>query len=171
MAIAVYLDTVPRHVWYEWYHFDEPWDSPFNKGIQQKCPTSYHCPSHTSELQFTDYAMLRGPGTVGGDGLTAISIQDILDGTSNTILVVEACGRKIVWTEPKDIEVTDGSLGVNLPGDQPNRSCGIVSSYHSGGAHVVMADGSVRFVGEKINKTVLKALTTIHGDEAPPGEW
>jgi hypothetical protein len=115
--------------------------------------------------------MLRGPHTIGGDGVTAIGFKDITDGTSNTIFAVESCGREILWTEPKDIEVTDNSLGVNLPGDQPGHSRGILASYHAGGAHVLFAAGIVRMVNEKIDPEVLRLLTTRDGGEMAPEEW
>jgi prepilin-type processing-associated H-X9-DG protein len=38
-------------------------------------------------------------------------------------------------------------------------------SEHPGGAHFGLADGSVRFIGEHINSTTLKALATVAGSE------
>lgn len=165
VAIAVYMEAIP---WYTWYHLNETWDSAHNSQYQDKCPVAYHCPSHPTDNHFTAYAMLTGPGTVGGDGLTATKLGDITDGTSQTLMIVEACGREIIWTEPRDVEVTDESLGVNLPGDRPGHSRGILSSHHVGGAHGLLADGTVRFFAETMDKTVLKALTTINGGEEVP---
>jgi hypothetical protein len=79
---------------------------------------------------------------------------------------LEACGRRIIWTEPRDVDVNDESIGVNLPGDQPGRSRGVISSSHFQGAHVLMGDGSVRYIQQKIDKRVLTALTTINGHDA-----
>lgn len=153
------------------YRFDEPWNSEKNTTVQKMRAHLYQCPSHPTEQPFTAYAMLTGPGTFGGDGLTGLSINDITDGTSNTLMIVEACGREIIWTEPRDVEVTDESLGINLPGDKSGHSRGIISSYHPGGAHVLFADGAVRFLSEKTEPTVLKALTTIDGGENLPADW
>jgi hypothetical protein len=168
VAIWPYAEAVP---FMGVYHLEEPWNSPFNSRRLNNCPFYCQCPTHNGPRRFTDYSMLTGPNTIGGDGMTVLKLADILDGTSNTIFVVETSGHEILWTEPKDVEVTDASLGVNLPGDKPGHSRGIVSSYHVGGGHVVLADGTVRFVSEKIDKSVLKALTTINGGEKLPAEW
>lgn len=165
IALLPYLDQQLLH---EEFHFDEPWNSPHNASLQQYRPDVYHCPSHPAEKRLTSYAMLRGSGTVGGDGAAGMSIQDILDGTSNTLLVVEACGREIVWTEPKDVQANDEALGVNLPGDLPGRSRGAISSYHRGRAGVLLGDGSVRELNDKTDPNVIKALSTTNGGERTP---
>ena len=41
----------------------------------------------------------------------------------------------------------------------------MVSSYHSGGGHVVFADGHTRFLSENIDPQVLRALATADGAE------
>jgi len=38
-------------------------------------------------------------------------------------------------------------------------------SFHPGGIHVSMADGSVRFVSETVDVEVLSALSSINGGE------
>jgi hypothetical protein len=99
-----------------------------------------------------------------------MNLKTVTDGTSNTIAVVEACGHPVVWTEPRDIDLDQQAVGVNLPGEQPGRSRGVVSSYHHAGGHVGLADGSVRFVSEQIDPNVLRALLTATGGE-PAGEF
>jgi prepilin-type processing-associated H-X9-DG protein len=41
-------------------------------------------------------------------------------------------------------------------------------SYHPGGAHALMADGSVQFISESVDLNALKAMTTISKGEALP---
>lgn len=150
------------------YQFGKPWDSDDNIVFQKRYHHLYCCPSHHTDKRFTSYAMLTGPGTFGGDGLTATKLADITDGTSHTLMIVEACGREIIWTEPRDVEVTEESLGINLPGDRPGHSSGMMSSHHTGGAHGLLADGTVRFFAETMDKSVLRAMTSIDGGEAVP---
>ncbi len=93
------------------------------------------------------------------------SLSDVTDGLSNTILLTEAAGL------PR--EGDDTSLGpwlslegnaVQLRVNQTEYSLGPFS-FHPGGAQVVMADGSVHFVSETIDRDLLLALFTKAGDE------
>ena len=166
-------DGRPMHSWrvlilpyleeqglYEMYNFDEPWDSPDNRLLADMMPTVYACPSHpplgSSE---TCYAMIVGPGTLS-DGPTASSFRNITDGTSNTLLVVEASGSGINWLEPSDLDAQQISYQVNNPAEPAG-----IQSDHPGGANVAMCDGSVRFVSEQTPIEVLKSMATIAGGE------
>ena len=114
---------------------------------------------------FTAYAAVTGPQTAF-PGCQALPITQITDGASSTIVYGEAPGLKIVWTEPRDIDISLVTMGINLPGTRRGESPGTFSSYHPpGGATVVFADGSVRFLSERINPAVLKALLTATGGE------
>lgn len=168
VSIVPFFDSAPDFLK---YRFDEAWDSEQNQTFQKNRPAPYQCPSHPTDKPFSAYAMLTGVDTFGGDSSTGLKVEDITDGTTNTLMIVEACGRDIIWTEPRDVEVTAESLGVNLPGNKPGHSRGIISSYHAEGAHVLFADGTVRFLSEKIDKDVLKALTTVNGNETLPENW
>jgi prepilin-type N-terminal cleavage/methylation domain-containing protein len=44
-------------------------------------------------------------------------------------------------------------------------------SYHTGGCHFVLGDGSVRFVSENINMTTYRALATRENGEVIPGDF
>jgi prepilin-type processing-associated H-X9-DG protein len=131
----------------------------------------YFCPwsrskSDIAGRRYSAYFGVRGPNTLFPDG-RGLNLRNVTDGTSNTIAIVEACGVPIVWTEPRDIDLAEQDVGVNLPGRQPGQSSGVISSYHPAGGHVAMADGSVRFVSDQIDPQVLKAALTANGGEAP----
>ncbi|MFO0919383.1 MAG: DUF1559 domain-containing protein [Planctomycetaceae bacterium] len=151
------------------YDDTKPWDATPNDQLAFHRKTMYTCPADRDPIDpegrwYTAYAMLTGPGTLGQPG-RKLTPQDVTDGMATTIAVVEACGAKIIWTEPRDIDVAVQPAGINLPGESPGTSRGWLSSCHSGGAHALMADGSVRFVSQQINDTVLRGLATIAGDE------
>jgi hypothetical protein len=90
----------------------------------------------------------------------------VADGTANTMMLVEACGRQIVWTEPRDVDASSPTLGINVDGEHLGESPGFASSYHTGGFQTTMADGSVHFISENIEPEVLKALTTADSGDA-----
>lgn len=168
VELLPYIDQAPLfHV----YQKAAAWDSPANIEIAQKQILTYSCPSLPRELDknaaghyHTAYAVVTGAGTAFPNG-KGLKLQQIKDGTSNTVLVVEACGQQIVWSEPRDIELSSLKVGVNLPGTQPNHSPGTWSSFHRGGAHTLLADGSVRFISEKVDPNVTKALLSATGGE------
>lgn len=151
------------------YDPQQPWDSAKNLPLAQRDLHVYTCPSvppqnarDAAGRYFTSYATLIGPETVFPNG-RALSFKQITDGTSNTALVVEACGQQIVWTEPRDIQVTAKNLAINLPGDRPGYSPAAWSSYHRRMAQTLCADGSVRNLSTETDPSVLKAIMTAHG--------
>ena len=166
VSILPYIHQVPLFAEYDQR---TAWDQRPNDRFAQQEIRSYRCPSNSTPKDgqgrwFTAYSMPTGPRTVGASP-TGTAIRDIADGTSNTLLVVEACGSQIVWTEPRDVDVGAQPTGINLNGTAPGHSAGWLSSYHAGGTQALMADGSVRFLSAKSDPAVLKKLATVDGGE------
>jgi Protein of unknown function (DUF1559) len=84
------------------YKMDEPWDGPNNKKLLDRMPAVFRSPYDDPKSMSTAYAVLVGKGTVFESGREGIKIPEITDGTSNTILVVEA-RRNCPWMKPEDI--------------------------------------------------------------------
>ncbi len=156
---------------YDCYRFDEPWDGPHNIQLVKDMPAVFRCPSdQTREGTCTSYVAVIGPETAW-PGERTVSFSDIVDGTSNTWLVVEVADSGIAWSEPRDLHVLQMAPEINAPAGQG------VSSKHPGGAQVLFADGSVRFMAGADSpqpgldpKTIHDALT-ISGGEPPPQDW
>jgi prepilin-type processing-associated H-X9-DG protein len=173
----------PKHSWrvlllpfmeeqalYAQYRFDEPWDSPNNKALAAQMPSVYRCPSDSDMTAGkTSYAMLVGPHAIS-DGPTPRRLSDIRDGSSNTIMIVEAAGADINWLEPRDLDTKYMSFGINRAGKNAMIDFADISSNHTGVANVLFADGSVRSLSASIDSKILEAMTTIDGGEAvgPP---
>ena len=166
-------DGKPMHSWrvlllpyleqqalYNQYNFDEPWDSPANQRIASTIVPVYRCPSDPNPASpQTSYVMIVGPGTIS-DGTESTSLQDIADGSSNTLMVIEATGTGIGWTDPRDLDATKITFEVNEP------TGGEIESQHPGGAQCALCDGSVRFLSEFTDPEEVRAMTTIAGGEA-----
>ena len=112
------------------------------------------------------------------------------DGTSNTILMAEVAGKDRLHRAGKDTgqqlsgfaggmggwaDATSGGsqlYGSSSDGTTTPGNCGVncsndygLYSFHSGGANVLMADGSVRFVTASVNIRTLAAQVTYNGGE------
>jgi hypothetical protein len=172
------VQTLPfitkKELWLE-YAPELSWDSSMNDSIAKTLVPTFNCPSRELHVDdkdnrdryFTDYAMLTGGGAFSGHN-KATRMRDIVDGTSNTLAIVEATGLNIVWTEPRDANTTWRPFAINYSGNEQYDSEGIASSWHGPGAHALFADGEIRFLSEKLDPNVLKALTTKNGEEEIP---
>jgi prepilin-type processing-associated H-X9-DG protein len=146
VAILPYLD---QQALYNKFKLDEPWDSPHNKALIKEMPMTYLCPSRKRpESGTTSYRVFVGDGAMFQAG-QGTEIASVLDGTSNTIMVVEA-NEAVPWTKPDELKF-DPDAKPSLYG---------AGSPHPGGFNAAFADGSVRFLRNTINLVVWKALIT-----------
>jgi hypothetical protein len=86
---------------YDQYRLHEPWDSPHNKLVLAQMPDVFRSPFADEKSTNSWYFALVGRGTIF-EGKKGIPIRDITDGTSNTLMFVEA-KRDVPWTKPADI--------------------------------------------------------------------
>ncbi len=152
------LPYVEQRALYEQFHLDEPWDSPHNKPLADRVPSVFRCPSERLPSQsLTTYVVVVDPHSIFTGEASGIPISKVSDGTSKTLLVVEAASP-VLWTKPDDLSLAPVTrlLGVG--------------SKHPGGFSALMADGSVRFIRTSGNDAIspqdLGALVTPDGHEA-----
>jgi prepilin-type N-terminal cleavage/methylation domain-containing protein len=119
----------------------------------------------------------------GIHGLGAESFETIIDGTSNTLAVVErvildhptrhdfwAYAHASYWSsspvnQPRILlHDYDACLAVNADDGPCKRG---MSSLHTAGFNALLCDGSVRVITPNVNITILMDLATIAGGEVP----
>ncbi len=134
---------------YEQFKLDEPWDSPHNIKLLDTIPSIYLSPNQQGQPTKTVFLAVSGEGTVF-PGNQKIRFANIVDGSSNTVMFVEADQEMAVpWTKPSDWEMN--------PND-PMRGLG---NLRPSGFNAAFCDGSVRFIERSIDPEVWKFLTLI----------
>jgi hypothetical protein len=137
------------------FKFNEPWDSEHNQKLIERIPPEFQ----SGNLAFNKAGKTRIVGPVGKglifepDG-PGTRIQDIHDGTSNTILLVEAAeSSAVIWTKPDDLEIDEKDPKKGL--FDPNGTMLLT----------VFADGSVHSIPKRIDAKNLWHMFTIAGGE------
>lgn len=149
----------------------EPWDSNASSTYTKMVVPTY---VHPSDVMFieggTSYIGISGVGEdaaslPNGDPKAGIfgnnrksRMRDITDGTSNTLMTSESSDGDIPWAQ--------GSRTLKGFSQQPyiNGPDGI-GGPSPGGCNMGLADGSVRFVSENVDPSILEALATKAGGE------
>lgn len=116
-------------------------------------------------------AQCKGNGVFSHNSSTRLA--ELIDGTSNTILVGEhksnsSLGWNSTWVGfvPEGEEATARFLGVadHTP-NHPASHFDDFSSHHTGGVHFLFGDGRVRFVTQSIDLGLFQGLATKAGGE------
>ncbi len=139
------LPYVGEKALFEKFKLDEPWDSKHNLPLVEKMPKAFASPRVSVKRKgYTVYQVFSGPGALFNGGKTRYSIGNIPDGTSNTILAVEA-SNAVPWTKPADVAYDAG---------KPIPDFG---KAYGGRPLVALADGSVRMLDlKKLSPATLK---------------
>jgi hypothetical protein len=145
------LPFIEQKELYEEFRLNEPWNSEHNLRLLGRMPSLYEAP-WTRRVNVppghTVYHVLVGPGLRLPD--------DFPDGTSNTILFVEA-GPPVPWTKPEEI------------GFDPGRTVNLQGLFRDG-FRACSADGKYRFVRRESDQATIRAALTRNGGEQPP-DW
>ena len=137
------------------FNFDEPWDSTHNEQFIEQMPEVYR-PAPTHTLHKAPPGMTRYQAVVGNncafEGSEGMKIRSVIDGTANTIMLVETEHELAVpWTKPADwmFEEMDPLKGLRgSPAIEPLRETFAVG----------FVDGHVEDIDRRIEPEVFRCL-------------
>lgn len=138
------------------------WNAPENNTAMRVPIEAFFNPSIEKRVGINQFALSHYAGNqnLWGNGNAKMRFREITDGTANTILGGEVGTGFCPWGDPSNVR--DPSFGINKG---PNS----FGSPWRGGAHFVLADGSVRFINDNISQQTLRALATPSGGEVLGG--
>jgi hypothetical protein len=153
MLILPYLEQRALH---DRYDFNAPWDADANVNLATLMPKTYALDvDYRRGLSITNYAAVVGAQTVW-PGAIGRKPDEVTDGASNTILIVENRGALLHWMAPRDLTFAAMTFQINRPDE--------ISSRYTDPA-VVMLDGAVMRLHADITPQTVRALLTVAGGE------
>ena len=149
------LPFIEQRALHQQIDLSKPWDDPVNLPISQTVVPTYACPSTTGDPTTTTYLAVVDPSGIMS-GSQATPFRKVLDGLSNTIMIVEGeSGLAVPWMQPQDIDLDqflNAGTAKNFGG-------------HERGGHVIMGDGAVVFIDDSMNPELREAMISKDGRE------
>ena len=158
------LPLLEEKTLYDRYRFDEPWDGPHNRLLAKEFPslTNFRCPSE-GDGDSCSYFAVAGQRTMWPPGRSLTwTPEDVPDGFSNTLHIVEVSDSGVHWMDPRDLSLDRMNFGINH-----KTSVGI-RSRHPVGANVSFGDGQVRTLTAETSAEMVKSM--LLRDDAGPTE-
>ncbi len=137
------------------YQFAEPWNGPNNSRLADRMPKLYAFSGTQTPTTTTNYLAVVGKETMW-PGAMSRKHDEIKDGPSQTILIVENNDLGIHWMEPRDLVFDTMDFRIdNAEG---------ISSWYKQPA-VVTTDGAVLRLSKGTTPEGLRAAFTVAGGE------
>ncbi len=144
------LPFIEQESLYRSIDLSKPWNDPANaKAFKTVVPT-YACPSLNPEPGMTNYLAVTGDNTCLRPA-RSLKVEEVTDGPDSTLAVMDVNAKHTVpWMAPQDADLT---LLLELPTEKD-------SLQHNGGYHVLVVDGSVRFLSINLQESTVRALVS-----------
>lgn len=141
------LPFVGERALFDRFRMDEPWDSPHNRELIEEMPNVYKVPGINLKPGHTTYIGVVGTGTLFDPERPGMAMREITDGTSNTLLVIEAApDSAVAWTKPDDLPLDTFSAGSGFLGAR------------KGGFLGLGCDGAVHFLSDQLPAETIRRM-------------
>ncbi len=154
---AMILPYIELQALHERIDFSMPWNDPRNAPVFQTLIPVYLDPGIETAKNAAGFALSHYAANVhmlGGDHHR--TFNDVSDGQANTIMAGEVAADFKAWGDPTNWR--DPQLGLN------QNPAGFASP-SPGGVNFLFVDGTVKFIKNSVDPSVLKALSTPAGSE------
>lgn len=170
-------DGQPLHSWrvlilpyleeqalYDDLDLTKPWNHPDNLKHAHRMPKLFQCKQYVARANdrfanvMTSYNAVIGEQTIWNP-TESRNFDDVRDGCSNTIMIIESDAHRVHWMSPNDLRF-DEIIAIN-----PEGETNLLISHHAGGTSVAYVDGSSKFVPSETKVDDIKAHLTISGGE------
>ena len=138
------LPYLEQEALYNQFKLDEPWNSEHNARLVNQVPHVYQSPNHDQPNAegMTTYVAPVGPGSIFGT--KKMGFRDVPDGTSYTIMMVDAGPDKaVLWTKPDDLPYDANEIDLGAVGES---------------FMALFSDGSVQQLSSEIDSELLLKL-------------
>lgn len=150
------LPYIEQQQLYQQFKLNEPWDSPHNKKLIPLMPEVLRSPKSKAAPGETTYLAPILKNSLFGSA-KGRQFKDVIDGTSNTIAVLEVNDdHAVTWTKPDDLAVDVQNPLKGLTGQE----AGVFAA--------LFLDGSVRSISTEIAPADFIGYITINGREIAP---
>jgi prepilin-type processing-associated H-X9-DG protein len=141
-------------------NFNIPWDDSTNETAFKREVAVYLVPEIDEKHDAAGYAFSHYAGNKQFfQKNKSLRIFNVKDGTRNTIMAGEVSQGLRAWGDPANLR--DPAIGLNTGENSFGRRSG-------NGAHFLFADGSVHFIANGVDPSVLTAFSTPSGGEQHP---
>lgn len=145
---------------YQRYDLTQPWNSPSNMQLLNQIPDVFK--DDSSNRGHTMVVAITGPGTLfppTGSG----TYNSVAKPASHVVVVAEMARSNILWTEPRDLSITNMRFELN------NFSQPSIRAQHSAGPHVLTLDGSSHWLRSDVPEHLVRSL--LDGNDRTMFPW